>query len=118
MCSHGTSSPDFSETRLYWMCAPVPSSNWLKWMSCWCTAEYSFTGTFTRPKLIEPLQMARGIGVPPSSGPLPAPEPGHPRGCVSLMAASAGDGGGHAVEEDVAAAEVPGAGVDPAARRE
>src|SRR4051812_39949331 len=37
-------------------------SNWLKWMSCSWTAEYTFTGTFTRPKLIDPDQMARGTG--------------------------------------------------------
>jgi hypothetical protein len=29
------------------------------------TALYSFTGMLTRPKLIDPLQMARGMGAPP-----------------------------------------------------
>src|SRR5438093_8071140 len=36
-------------------------SNWWNWRSCWCTAEYSFTGTFTSPKLIEPVQIARAM---------------------------------------------------------
>src|SRR5207248_4842887 len=30
-------------------------------MSCWWTAEYSFTGTLTSPKLIEPDQIARAM---------------------------------------------------------
>src|SRR3954452_10597485 len=39
-------------------------------MSCWRTAVYSFTGTLTSPKLIDPLQMALGMAwdllVPPA----------------------------------------------------
>src|SRR5690348_9238287 len=43
------------------MRAPDFSSSWLKCTSCGRTAGYSFTGTFTSPKLIEPLQIARAI---------------------------------------------------------
>src|SRR4051794_14033744 len=52
------------------MCAPVFSSSWLKWMSFCFTAEYSFTGTLTKPKLIDPDQIARGAmpALYPSAG--------------------------------------------------
>src|SRR5947209_14948877 len=36
-------------------------SNWLKWMSSSCTAAYSFTGTLTSPKLMDPDQIARAM---------------------------------------------------------
>ena len=39
----------------------VGACSWLKRTSWDDTAVASFTGTFTRPKLIEPLQMARGM---------------------------------------------------------
>src|SRR5947207_5605327 len=44
------------------MRAPVPSSSWLKLTSRLLVAPTSRTGTCTRPKLIEPVQMALGIG--------------------------------------------------------
>ena len=44
------------------MRAPVPSSSWLKLTSLLLVAPTSRTGTCTRPKLIEPVQMALGIG--------------------------------------------------------
>src|SRR4051795_6301642 len=43
------------------MGAPVPSSSWLKLTSLLLVAPTSRTGTCTRPKLIEPVQMALGI---------------------------------------------------------
>src|SRR5581483_7642898 len=43
------------------MRAPDFSSSWWKWTSLCRTAAYSFTGTFTRPKLIEPDHTARAI---------------------------------------------------------
>src|SRR3954469_22959120 len=44
----------------------VEASSWLKCTVLRDTALYNFTGMFTRPKLIDPLQMARGMGPPPS----------------------------------------------------
>src|SRR4029077_540713 len=44
------------------MRAPVPFSSWLKLTSLLFVAPTSFTGTWTRPKLIAPVQMALGIG--------------------------------------------------------
>src|SRR5581483_1706707 len=45
------------------MRAPVPSSSWLNRTSFGETALNSFTGTLTSPKLIAPLQIARGMGL-------------------------------------------------------
>src|SRR6185503_572388 len=45
------------------MRAPVPSSSWLKLTSLLLVAPTRRTGTCTRPKLIEPVQMALGIGL-------------------------------------------------------
>src|SRR5215468_1459635 len=44
------------------MRAPVPSSSWLKRTSFERTADTSFTGTVTRPKLMLPLQIVLGTG--------------------------------------------------------
>src|SRR5438552_5796298 len=43
------------------MRAPVPSSSWLKLTSLLLVAPTSFTGTWTRPKLIAPVQIELGI---------------------------------------------------------
>src|SRR5581483_10736698 len=53
--------PVFSDTRLLRIRALVPSWNWWNDRSWWWT-EYSFTGTLTSPKLMDPDQMARGMG--------------------------------------------------------
>src|SRR5260370_23183729 len=53
--------PVSAETRFCLMRALVPSSSWLKRTSFGDTAENSFTGTFTSPKLMAPLQIARGM---------------------------------------------------------
>ena len=45
------------------MRAPVSSSSWLNRTVFLLTALYSFTGTFTSPKLIAPLQIARAMAV-------------------------------------------------------
>src|SRR3954463_5970295 len=44
------------------MRAPVPSSSWLKLTSLLLVAPTSFTGTWTSPKLIAPVQIELGIG--------------------------------------------------------
>src|SRR6185437_14998723 len=44
------------------MRAPVPFSSWLKLTSLLFVAPTSFTGTWTSPKLIDPVQMELGIG--------------------------------------------------------
>src|SRR5215475_12683635 len=44
------------------MRAPVPSSSWLKLTSLLLVALTNRTGTCTSPKLIDPVQMALGIG--------------------------------------------------------
>src|SRR5437763_16984756 len=44
------------------MRAPVPSSSWLKLTSLLLVAPTSFTGTWTSPKLIAPVQIEVGIG--------------------------------------------------------
>src|SRR5581483_9771976 len=43
------------------MRAPVLSCNWWKCTSLCCTAEWSFTGTLTSPRLMEPDQIARAM---------------------------------------------------------
>src|SRR5258708_6659850 len=45
------------------MRAPVPSSSWLKLTSLLFVAPTSFTGTWTSPKLIAPVQIVLGIGL-------------------------------------------------------
>src|SRR5689334_19691121 len=55
------------------MRAPVPFSSWLKLTSLLFVAPTSFTGTWTRPKLIAPVQIALGIGSHPTYG-RPAPQ--------------------------------------------
>src|SRR5690349_11523776 len=62
MSSASTSRPDFSETFLYLMRAPVFASSWLKWMAWSRTAAKAFTGIVTRPKLSAPDQIGRAIG--------------------------------------------------------
>src|SRR3712207_1370434 len=53
----------------------LPSaSSWLKRTPLRWTAEYSFTGTLTRPKEMAPVQIARGMGLtsyPCGGGALP-----------------------------------------------
>jgi hypothetical protein len=61
MASPGTSLPSAADTFWYLMRLPVRLSIWLKWTVFRLTAEKSFTGTVTRPKLIEPLQMGLGM---------------------------------------------------------
>src|ERR671935_1544458 len=53
------------------MRAPVPSSSWLNRTSFERTADTSFTGTVTRPKLMFPLQMV--LGTRPTSLPPAGP---------------------------------------------
>src|SRR5262245_31742522 len=62
MRSGATSSPVCSDTFRYLMRAFVPSSSWLKLTSLLFVAPTRRTGTWTRPKLIEPVQIALGIG--------------------------------------------------------
>src|SRR5258708_14607304 len=45
------------------MRAPVPSSSWLKVTSLLFVGPTSFTGTWTSPKLIAPVQIELGIGL-------------------------------------------------------
>src|SRR3546814_12429441 len=63
MSSASTSLPDLAETFSYLMRAPVPFSSWLKCTSWSRTAVYAFTGTFTSPKLIEPVHTDRTMPV-------------------------------------------------------
>src|SRR5688572_9591821 len=62
MASVGTSSPSAADTFLCFTRAPVRESSWLKCTVLRDTAAYSLIGMLTSPKLIEPLQMARGMG--------------------------------------------------------
>src|SRR5918993_1162011 len=50
-----------ADTFLYLMREPVRESSWLKLTFLRDTAAYSLIGMLTRPKLIDPLQMALGI---------------------------------------------------------
>src|SRR5438270_4850002 len=59
MCSHGTSCPSALQTRFCWMRAPSLSWSMWKRTSLGEVAEKSFTGTLTRPKEIDPLQIGR-----------------------------------------------------------
>ena len=66
MSSASSFVPIFDDTLRYSTRAPVFFSSWWKWIVWSRTAVYAFTGTLTRPKLIEPLHVARGMprGVP------------------------------------------------------
>src|SRR6476659_5022374 len=61
MCSHATSLPSAEQTRFCLIRAPSSSWTMWKWTSFGDTALQSFTGTFTRPKLIAPLHIDRGM---------------------------------------------------------
>ncbi len=52
-------------TRLFRIRSEVPARNWLKWIERSSVAEYRPTGTLTRPKLSDPVQIALAIVVPP-----------------------------------------------------
>src|SRR6187551_2625394 len=65
MSSQVTSSPVSALVRTIFTRAPLRRSSWLNRTFFSEIAEYSFTGMLTRPKLIDPLQMARGIEGPP-----------------------------------------------------
>src|SRR5687767_7149882 len=73
MSSASTSLPLFSDTFRFRIRAPVFFSSWLKWTSWSRTAVYAFTGTFTSPKLMVPLQTGRAMVVA-----LPARRPREP----------------------------------------
>src|SRR4051812_15095026 len=62
-CSQGTSWPSTLQTRFWWMRPPSLSCTRWKRTSFGEVAENSFTGTDTRPKLTEPLQMGRAIAL-------------------------------------------------------
>src|SRR5688500_7837312 len=68
MSSPDTSLPLFSATFSYRMRDPLFLSSW--WKCTWCsrTAVYAFTGTLTRPKLIDPDHTDRGMAVPLPAG--------------------------------------------------
>src|ERR1051325_10155777 len=69
MFSQGTSLSSASATRLYRMGLWSVSRNMRSFTSFpGRVAEYRPTGILTRPKLIEPFQMARGITKPPCTG--------------------------------------------------
>ena len=61
MSSASSLRPDFDDTLRYSTRAPVFLSSWWKWIVWSRTAVYALTGTLTRPKLIEPLHVARGM---------------------------------------------------------
>ncbi len=63
MSSKATSSPVEGSTRFWRIRAPVLADSWWKRTVLGEVALYSLTGTLTRPKLIAPLQIARGIYV-------------------------------------------------------
>src|SRR5450755_584202 len=62
MSSKATSSPVDGSTRFCLMRAPVLDDSWWKRTVLGEVALYIFTGTLTSPKLIAPLQIARGMG--------------------------------------------------------
>src|SRR5436190_8449761 len=61
MFSYGTSVPSTEHTRFCWMRAPSSSCSWWKRTSLVDVAVTSFTGTFTSPKLIDPLHSGLGM---------------------------------------------------------
>src|SRR5687767_12810914 len=65
MLSYATSSPSAGQTRFCWMRTPSLSCSWWNRTVFLLTALKSFTGTLTRPKLMAPVHMERGIRCPP-----------------------------------------------------
>src|SRR3954451_10775722 len=61
MSSYGTSSPVEGSTRFCAIREPVSLLSWWNRTVLRLTAEYIFTGTVTRPKLIVPVQMDRAM---------------------------------------------------------
>src|ERR1700729_3949466 len=61
MSSNATSSPVDPSTRFCLIRAPVLDDSWWKRTVFGDVAEDILTGTLTRPKLIAPLQIARGM---------------------------------------------------------
>ncbi len=64
MASLGTSSPSSAETFFSRIRLPDRESSWLKRTVLRDTAVYIRTGTLTSPKLMVPVQMARGMVIP------------------------------------------------------
>src|SRR5450432_4017772 len=62
MSSKATSSPVDGSTRFCLIRVPVLADSWWKRTDFGEVAEYILTGTLTSPKLIAPLQIARGMG--------------------------------------------------------
>src|SRR5215213_2220734 len=63
MSAYATSSPSTEQTRWYLIRPPSLACTWRKEMSWLSVAEYSLTGTLTRPNETAPFQIAR-IGPP------------------------------------------------------
>src|SRR5215207_2151439 len=63
MSSASSVRPVFSETFLYFTRAPVFLSSWWKWTVWSREAVNALTGTLTRPKLIDPFQVGRGMQI-------------------------------------------------------
>src|SRR5256885_2264850 len=63
MSSYGTSSPVLGSTRFWAIRPPVVLLSWWNRTVLRLTAEYIFTGTVTRPKLIVPVQMDRAMAL-------------------------------------------------------
>src|ERR1051325_546710 len=68
MSSLGTTSPSLAHTFWYLMRAPSCSCSWLKWMSLSVVAPTSLMGMLTRPKEIDPLQIARAMAAVQTTG--------------------------------------------------
>src|SRR5271165_5120852 len=66
--AYSTSSPVRSLTRFCRIRSEVPDWNWLKWMVLSSVAVKSPTGTLTRPKLSDPVQIALGMAAPFAGG--------------------------------------------------
>src|SRR5579863_5475831 len=62
--AYSTSSPVRSLTRFWRTRSDVPAWNWLKWIALSSVAVNSPTGTLTKPKLRDPVQIALGISTP------------------------------------------------------
>ena len=59
MSAYSTSSPSTLQTRWYLIRPPSLAWTWRNEMSLLSVAEYSFTGTLTRPNETAPFQIAR-----------------------------------------------------------
>ena len=59
MSSYDTSSPSIEQVRLYLIRPPSSRCTWRNCTSWFSVAEYSRTGTLTRPKETAPFQIAR-----------------------------------------------------------